>query len=378
MRLEVRVAREPGIERHEALRGVEQQRRRVAAAREGERDLGAEALRAGTVQRVQRGELGGREQRLGFLRCPRFQLGLRRGHRSRTASGGVRGQLGRSLQECRGGRDPAPRLGPVGGALELGRHALVEARRRVRSMPRSPIGIRLGIGRRSQRAMRLLSFVQRRRPVHRRAYEGMPEPHPRTQLDQPGALRRLGRVRPDAEVLGRAPEQRDVADGLGRRRQQQPLRLRLQRPEPSQEALLDADRQRTRRGHPEPAGELGRRQPARQLQQRQRVAARLGDDAVADALVDAPPDADREQPVRIVVADALHDQCGQAVELAGVAGIAHREHHRDPLREQAPRDERQRLRRRTIEPLRVVDQAHQRPLLGHSARRVSAASATRK
>ena len=55
-----------------------------------------------------------------------------------------------------------------------------------------------------------------------------------------------------------------------------------------QEAALDPARERARVRQPEAAGQLGRRQPARQLQQRQRVAARLGDDPVADPLVQPP------------------------------------------------------------------------------------------
>ena len=47
-----------------------------------------------------------------------------------------------------------------------------------------------------------------------------------------------------------------------------------------------------------------------------------------------------------------------------MAGLADGEHHRDPLCEQAPCHERERLRGRTIEPLHIVDQAHQRLCLG--------------
>ena len=46
------------------------------------------------------------------------------------------------------------------------------------------------------------------------------------------------------------------------------------------------------------------------------------------------------------------------------ARLARHEHDRDPLRQQAPRHERERARRRAIEPLRVVDDTQQRPFLG--------------
>ena len=65
------------------------------------------------------------------------------------------------------------------------------------------------------------------------------------------------------------------------------LGKRLQAP---REALLDAPGERLRSEQPEAAGELRRRQTAGQLEQGQRVAAGLGDDAVAHALVEQGPD----------------------------------------------------------------------------------------
>jgi hypothetical protein len=53
-RLEVRLVREHRIERLQPLGGLEQQRRRVAAARPGERDLRVQQLRPRTIQLVQR------------------------------------------------------------------------------------------------------------------------------------------------------------------------------------------------------------------------------------------------------------------------------------------------------------------------------------
>ena len=56
---------------------------------------------------------------------------------------------------------------------------------------------------------------------------------------------------------------------------------------------------------------------------------------------------------------------GRPRQLLLVAGLTHREHQRDRLGQEAPRDERQRLRRGPVEPLGVVDQADERLLLGH-------------
>ena len=114
-------------------------------------------------------------------------------------------------------------------------------------MPCAAIRIGLGVGRLGQRAMHLLAFGHGRRPVRRRAHQRMAEAHPGAERDQ---LRRLGRrdgVGPDPEPLGRAPQQRDVADRLGRRGEQQPLGLGRERFEAPQEALLDAAGQRPER-----------------------------------------------------------------------------------------------------------------------------------
>ena len=71
-----------------------------------------------------------------------------------------------------------------------------------------------------------------------------------------------------------------------------------------------------------------------------------------------------QQRACITVAQAADRALRQPVQLQRVARLAHREHQCDRLREQPPRDERQDLRRDPVEPLRVVDQADQRPLLG--------------
>ena len=95
---------------------------------------------------------------------------------------------------------------------------------------------------------------------------------------------------PMPSSLGRTPQQHRIADRLRRRDQQQPPRLRRQRRQPAPEAFLDAARQRGGVGQPEPARQLRRRQPARQLQQCERVAARLGHDPIAYPLVERPGD----------------------------------------------------------------------------------------
>ena len=55
-------------------------------------------------------------------------------------------------------------------------------------------------------------------------------------------------------------------------------------------------------------------------------------------------------------------QVGQTSER--VAQLSRREYERDPLRQQTARHERQSPRRGTVEPLRVIDDTHERLLLG--------------
>ena len=95
--------------------------------------------------------------------------------------------------------------------------------------------------------------------------------------------------------------------------------------EPPVEAVLDAARQRLRVGKPEAARQLRRRQPPRQLEQRERIAAGLGDDAVAHLLVQPSPHGGRQQLPRVGVADAVDRQLRQAAERLLVAGLANGE-----------------------------------------------------
>ena len=69
--------------------------------------------------------------------------------------------------------------------------------------------------------------------------------------------------------------------------------------------------------------------------------------------------------MRVVIAETVENELVQSGQLVIVTGLTHREDHGDRLRQQAPCDERQRLRGDSIEPLRVIHEAEQRPLLRH-------------
>ena len=170
-----------------------------------------------------------------------------------------------------------------------------------------------------------------------------------------------GRLR-DPKLLGRAPQKRKVADRFCRRQEQQPPRVAREPRQPPGEALLDPGGQRQRRRQPETAGELARRQPARELQERERIPARLGDDPLEHGLVQPRREDGLQQRPCIPGAQRLHAELREAGQSG--AHVTRREHEHDPLRQQAARHERERSGRCAVEPLRVVDHAQKRLLLG--------------
>ena len=361
-RLQVRVAGQAGVERLQAPGRAEQQPSSVAGASLHQRDQSAQVLHLGSRQRVERPSLDRDQQ--SQCRVKRAGGALGPGGREQapgTASGSGR-QHRRALQE-RGRRGQASaRLRAAGRALELGGDVLVGPGRGLGPVPGAAVGIDLRIGDLRQGAVDVLPLLQRRRPVGRRAHQRMPEPHAGAEFQQAGLGCRRRRLRGDPEPLGCPPHQHRIADRLGRRELQQPPGVGRKRVQPPPEALLDPPRERHRAGEREPARQLRRRQAPRQLHQRQRVAAGLGDDLVADPRVQRPGQHRVQQRARIGLLQPLDHQLRQPRQL--VARNASREDQADRFRRQATRNEPEDLRRGAIEPLLVVHQADQRMLLG--------------
>ena len=364
-RVEVGLACERGVERLEPLGGLEQQRGRVAAASHREGDLRAEEVHAGAVEFVERSGLRRGQQSEGRVGRAGVVRGLRRGQRALRAARRLGRQFGRALQEGGGRRQAPARLRPVGRALQLARDVFVAARRRVRAVPGAAIGIDVRIGRLRQHPVRALAILRGCRLVDRRAHERMAKPHPRADLEQTRLGRRRRGLGSEPEPLCGPPQHRRVADGLGRRDQQQLLRLRREHLEAPAEALLDMTCQGSRGWMCESARRLIRCQPQRQLEQRERISARLGDDAVAHLLVQRHPDDRGQQRPRIILTKTFDHQLREPGRVALLGARADSEDDADRLRQQAARHERQRLRRGTIQPLRIIDQADQRAFLGH-------------
>jgi hypothetical protein len=149
-------------------------------------------------------------------------------------------------------------------------------------------------------------------------------------LEQPLGLGCGCRRGADPKSVGRVPQQHRIADWLRRRDKQQPLGLDREALDPSPETVLDARHEPMRLRRPKTAGRLGRRQPSRQLMERQRVAARLGEDPVADPLVHWPGDHRVQQRPRVALTQTFDRQLGQPPEALGV--LARREHQPQRLR----------------------------------------------
>ncbi len=97
-----------------------------------------------------------------------------------------------------------------------------------------------------------------------------------------------------------------------------------------------------------------------ELEQRERVAARITHDPIAHTFIEPARHGGGEQRACVVLRQPFDEQLRQTGERAGGAPLAHGDDHSHRLRHQPPRDEPQHLVRRVVEPLRVVDQDDER------------------
>jgi hypothetical protein len=98
-----------------------------------------------------------------------------------------------------------------------------------------------------------------------------------------------------------------------------------------------------------------------ELEQGERIAAGLLDDPGGHALVEPPRDDRGQQRPRVIVPQPSDFELRQTGQFG--VGLAHREHQRDRLGQQAAPDEAEDLSGGPVEPLRVVHHAQQRPFL---------------
>ncbi len=272
-----------------------------------------------------------------------------------------------------GGRPPPPRPPappapppPPPPPLQSSGDLLVRSVRGLGGVPGAPVGVQDRVRGGGQGPVHRSACFGGGLVVDRRTDQRMPEPDGLAQLDQAGDLGRGGEGG-DLERGGRAGQQPRVTDRFGRGDQQQcPRRLR-QRPEPLGEVPLDPARDRALddrvTGRVQAVGQFGGTAASGELQQSERIAVHLGHEPVPDPLLQSPADGGFQEFPRgrgVEAADAHGRQTGQRLL---PFGVAHREHHRDRLGEQSPRDELQRLQGDLVQPLRVVDQDEHRARL---------------
>src|SRR6266542_2608685 len=190
----------------------------------------------------------------------------------------------------------------------------------------------------------------------------MTERHLSVQPQQALRLHGCSRCLRDSKLVRGAPQKRRVTDRLGGGQEEKPTRVAWEPREPPAEALLDPRGQRQRRRQVESARQLPGGQPAWELQECERVAPGFGNDALENGFVQTSREDGLQERPCIPTAQRIDTELRKAEQ--ATSHVASRERERDPLREQPTRDERERGARCVIEPLRVVDHAQERLLLG--------------
>ena len=346
----------------EAARGVEQPRARGPRRAAPSLDPPAQKLDARDVVGPGPLELDVTEDGLG--RLP-LSADLRRvGRREQPAEppGGLSAQRRRPLVPLDGGDRPAAQPHIRGKPLDRGGELLVGLRRGGRPMC-DPLPLELGLdARRGQHVVGTAPVGAGRRRVHRRADQRVAEPEPPgLEHDQPGVLGRGEGVIGEPRARERAADH-DRAVGPARGQEEHRLAARVgQGLDHAGVGLLEA------RAAAFEAPAVG----ARELEQRERVPG-----GIAHRLVEAV----RRQPTVLEQRAGLvgRQQLRADGRQLGVALRARRDQEGDAICGDAPPGKRDRLRRRRVKPVGVVDQREHRLLLRSGAEQVEGADEHRQ
>lgn len=298
----------------------------------------------------------------GGLRLPSQSECVRRTDRAADPIAGPRAQASRRRERVRGRRVASPSLGRDRGLLEVARHLLVRPCGRRREVPCDAIllGLIEDLRERPVRAAPLDGIGD---VVDRRAQQGMEEVDAaRVHRDQSLALRGLERGHLEAEAGQRTPDLARLARVARRGEEQGAPRLLRQRLQPLRERPLEGGAGGDRLDDRRRAVELGVGERRKDLVQRQRVPARLHDEAIANT--------------------RAHRSSGPGGELGRGIGrkspeletldpgrrqprsVADRQEEDHALAPQPATGEQERLAGWRVQPVRVVDHGEHRPLLG--------------
>ena len=292
-------------------------------------------------------------------------IALRPGGRKRASRtvARVRREMRRALEQGGGSDEPAARPGPARRLLQFRGDLLVGGVRRLRPVPRAPVRVGDRVGRLGQRSVDVLSLRRRRHAVGRGPNQRMPEADPLADLDEPPGLCRGGCIGSQALNSRCPPQDGRVAERLGRGRGEEPPAVRRERLDSSQEALLQAAGQRQVARLGEDIGELRNRPGTGELDQGEWVSARLGEDAIPDTRVERRADHGVKQRPGVRPGKAADRQVREARERRLVERFTNSEDHGDAIGEDAARDECDRLRRDAVQPMGVVDDTYERPVV---------------
>ena len=324
-RIEVGLASEDHIQPFEPPCGLQELQRGFAASARCRRQPPPQQLDSGLGELVGRLELRFRQHIRCRVECTCLEVGLRCREPPLDAYGRVGSQDRRPLQECCCRRQATACLRPTRRVLELGCDLTVGSRRRVRLVPDAMVRVRLGVSRRCERAVSRSPLRCRGGAIRGRSHQRVAEPHAGTDLEQ---LLHVGpgrSVRSDAQHLGGAPKQRAVPCGIGGRQQHQTLRCFGQRSDAAHVVVLDVTRHRGNGRRGETSGQLWSAHPSGQLEQSQRVATSLGNDPIANLLVELTGDRSREERSRVFNSESFERQRGQHGKQPVVDGLANRQ-----------------------------------------------------
>ena len=197
------------------------------------------------------------QERQRLLGRPSEQLGSSGIQCPPCSLSGVDGEIGGTLEECRGGRDSAPRLRPPSRTLQLVGDFLIGRDGRTGKMPRPAVGIGLSVSGRSQGSMRVSPSLRRRGPIDRGTQQWVAEGDSRAELEHAiadGGVRRIGG---EPELRRRPPKQCRLTRRLGGGKQQESLRGIGQLLHAAPEACLDPGLERRLPWQAEAARQLG-------------------------------------------------------------------------------------------------------------------------
>ena len=194
----------------------------------------------------------------------------------------------------------------------------------------------------------------------------MPEVDPAVvEPDQPRVLRRLERFGGEAERHDPCHDPVDVTRAAHRRDQQRQPRALRELLGPTGKGALDGRAHRKGVSEGRRAGELLRGQHPRQLDQRERVSPGRLVQQVGDLGrdLDVPPAPEQDRR-RFACEARRHDRFDARRLEGSFLPVAGRAEERNAIRAEPPDRELQRILRRAVEPLCVVDDDEQRPHLG--------------